>query len=114
MKLAATECPKIFFFPFFSVAIEVFDDFLACSQVSDRCPFGLLVEYILLLMLIVCLHIRVDAKSVNASGPQSKSGCKDQESIQSRTTPDPGYQWESDKLTVIHQTNESQEVSPSR
>ena len=37
--------------------------------------------------------------------------CKDQESIQSRTTPDQGYQWESDKLTV-DTTNESQEVSP--
>ena len=36
--------------------------------------------------------------------------CKDQESIQSSTTPDPGYQWESDKLTV-DTTNESQEVS---
>ena len=34
-----------------------------------------------------------------------------QESIQSSTTPDPGYQWESDKLTVIHPF-ESQEVSP--
>ena len=42
---------------------------------------------------------------------QSKKGCKDQESIQSSTTPDPGYQWESDKLTV-DTTNESQEVSP--
>ena len=31
--------------------------------------------------------------------------------IQSSTTPDPGYQWESDKLTV-DTTNESQEVSP--
>ena len=37
--------------------------------------------------------------------------CKDQESIQSSTTPDPGHQWESDKLTV-DTTNESQEVSP--
>ena len=36
---------------------------------------------------------------------------KDQESIQSSTTPDPGYQWESDKPTV-DATNESQEVSP--
>ena len=36
---------------------------------------------------------------------------KDQESIQSSTTPDPGYQWESDKLTV-DTTNESQAVSP--
>ena len=38
-------------------------------------------------------------------------GCKDQESIQSSTTPDPGYQWESNKLTA-DTTNESQEVSP--
>ena len=42
---------------------------------------------------------------------ESKKGCKDQESIQSSTTPDPGYQWESDKLTE-DTTNESQEVSP--
>ena len=42
---------------------------------------------------------------------ESKQGCKDQESIQSSTTPDPGYQWESDKLTE-DTTNESQEVSP--
>ena len=42
---------------------------------------------------------------------QSKLGCKDQISIQSSTTPDPGYQWESDKLTV-DTTNESQEVNP--
>ena len=36
---------------------------------------------------------------------------KKQESILSSTTPDPGYQWESDKLTE-DTTNESQEVSP--
>ena len=42
---------------------------------------------------------------------KSKKWCKDQESIQSSTTPDPGYQWESDKLTE-DTTNESQEVSP--
>ena len=41
---------------------------------------------------------------------ESKKGCKDQESIQLSTTPDPGYQWASDKLTV-DTTNESQEVS---
>ena len=40
-----------------------------------------------------------------------KQGCKDQESIQSCTTPDPGYQWESDTL-IVDTTNESQEVSP--
>ena len=31
--------------------------------------------------------------------------------MQSSTTPDPGYQWESDKL-IVDITNESQEVSP--
>ena len=36
----------------------------------------------------------------------SNLGCKDQESIQSSTTPDPGYQWESDKLTVRHHKRE--------
>ena len=42
---------------------------------------------------------------------KSKLGCKDQETIQSSTTADPGYQGESDKLTA-DTTNESQEVSP--
>ena len=40
-------------------------------------------------------HISLKLKS-----NESKQGCKVQESIQSSTTPDPGYQWESDKLTV--------------
>ena len=37
---------------------------------------------------------------------QSKKDGKDQESIQSSTTPDPGYQWESNKLTVRHHRRE--------
>ena len=37
---------------------------------------------------------------------QSKLGRKDQESVQFCTKPDPGYQWESDKLTVIHHKRE--------
>ena len=37
---------------------------------------------------------------------KSKYGSKDQESIQSSTTPDPGYQWESDKVTVRHHKRE--------
>ena len=37
---------------------------------------------------------------------KSKSGYKDQESIQSSTTPDPRYQWESVKLTVEHHKRE--------
>ena len=42
------------------------------------------------------------AETTFAQAHLSKKGCKDQESIQSSTTPDPGYQWESDKLTVRH------------
>ena len=34
-------------------------------------------------------------------GRRSKKD-KDQESIQSSTTPDPGYQWESDNVTTRH------------
>ena len=37
---------------------------------------------------------------------QSKKDGKDQESIESSTTPDPGYQWESKKLTVRHHRRE--------
>ena len=33
---------------------------------------------------------------------QSKKDGEDQESIQSSTTPDPGYQWESDNVTIRH------------
>ena len=36
----------------------------------------------------------------------SKKGGKDQESIQTSITPDPGYQWESNKLTVRHHRRE--------
>ena len=37
---------------------------------------------------------------------QSKKDGKDQELIQSSTSPDPGYQWESKKLTVRHHRRE--------
>ena len=39
---------------------------------------------------------------LNVVNNESKQVCKDQESIQSITTPDQGYQWESDKLTIGH------------
>ena len=48
---------------------------------------------------------------MSAAYIQSKKEGKDQESIQSSTTPDPGYPWESNKLTIRHH-KESQEVSP--
>ena len=42
----------------------------------------------------------------NMASHESKQGCKDQESVQLSTTTDPGYQWESDKLTVRHHKRE--------
>ena len=46
---------------------------------------------------------------------KSKEEDKDQESIQSSTTPDPGYQWESNKLTFRHHKREPRGQSfPSR
>ena len=51
----------------------------------------------------------IDMSSVGNSAEQlykSKYGCQDLESRESSTTPDPGYQWESDKLTVRHHKRE--------
>ena len=40
---------------------------------------------------------------------------KDQESIQSSTTPDPGYQWERDNVTISHHKREPRvQLFPSR
>ena len=46
---------------------------------------------------------------------KSKKDGKDQESIQSSTTPDPGYQWESDNVTIRHHKREPRgQPFPSR
>ena len=46
---------------------------------------------------------------------QSRKEGKDQESIQSSTTPDPGYQWESDNVTIRHNKREPRgQPFPSR
>ena len=46
---------------------------------------------------------------------KSKKEDKDQESIQSSTTPDPGYQWESDNVEIRHHKREpSGQPFPSR
>ena len=46
---------------------------------------------------------------------QSKKEGKDQASIQSSTTPDPGYQWESDNVTIRHHKRERRgQPFPSR
>ena len=46
---------------------------------------------------------------------ESKKKGKDQESIQSSTTPDLGYQWESDNFTIRHHKREPRgQLFPSR
>ena len=46
---------------------------------------------------------------------KSKKEGKDQASIQSSTTPDPGYQWESDDVTIRHRKRKSRgQPFPSR
>ena len=46
---------------------------------------------------------------------KGKKEGKDQESIQSSTTPDPGYQWESDNVTIRHHKREPRgQPFPSR
>ena len=58
---------------------------------------------------IVKLHLTIKVTN------KSKNGCKDQESIQSSTTPDPDYHWKSDKLTVRHHKQETRgQPFPSR
>ena len=45
----------------------------------------------------------------------SRKEDKDKESIQSSTTPDPGYQWESDNLKIRHNKREPRgQPFPSR
>ena len=41
----------------------------------------------------------------------SKKEDKDQESIQPSNTPDPGYQWESDNVTIRHNKREPRDNS---
>ena len=52
------------------------------------------------------LRQRIESNNIGDWLIQSKKDGKDQESIQSSTTPDPGYQWESNKLTVRHHRRE--------
>ena len=52
------------------------------------------------------LRQRSESNNVGDWLIQSKKEGKDQESIQSSTTLDPGYQWESNKLTVRHYRRE--------
>ena len=60
------------------------------------------------------LHLCLLALFVYASIESKKEG-KNQESIQLSTTPDLGYQWESDNVTIRHHKRESKgQPFPSR
>ena len=48
----------------------------------------------------------------NSQRKQIKKVGKDQESIQLSTTPDPGYQWESDNVTTRHHKREPRGQPP--
>ena len=52
------------------------------------------------------LRQRSESNNISDWLIKSKKDGKDQESIQSSTTPDQGYQWESNKLTVRHHRRE--------
>ena len=81
------------------------------ASVRQRESFFPITCYIGNLVVIGKSKIRNSNFPLNVLKVSKVHRCKDQESIQSSTTPDPGYQWESDKLTE-DTTNESQEVSP--
>ena len=51
---------------------------------------------------MIAYHVQGDS----IKGYESKKEGKDQELIQSSTTPDPGYQWKSDNFTIRHHKRE--------
>ena len=62
-----------------------------------------------------CTLVILLLNSIMIDQCQSKREGKDQESIQSSTTPDTGYQWESNKLTIRHHKREPRGMTfPSR
>ena len=57
----------------------------------------------------------IEDNIIGTSLYRSKKENKDQESIQLSTTPDPGYQWESDNVTIRHHKREPRgQPFPSR
>ena len=62
-------------------------------------------------MIVVLFYQRIPTLICS----ESKKEGKDQKSIQSSTTPDPGYQWESDNITLRHHKREPKgQPFPSR
>ena len=68
--------------------------------------------YVRILFRVIAARIHKIWKQTEA---KSKKEAKDQESIQSGTTPDPRYQWESNKFTIRHHKRETRgQPFPSR
>ena len=75
-----------------------------------------------MLKMFICAYVnysktclKLSPKKDKKIGFQSKKEGKYQERIQSSTTPDPGYQWESDHFTIRHRKREPRGQSfPSR
>ena len=79
--------------------------------VGLQCVIVVFPDHTLLLSNIVASSLSLEFSSF----VESKKGVKDQESIQSSTTPDPGYRMESDKNTVKpHKREPRGQPFPSR
>ena len=69
--------------------------FLSQPNTTNVLFFLLTTKYLIFIEIISEIIVRL--KKI-----QNKKECKDQESIQPSTTPDQGYQWESDNFTIRH------------
>ena len=70
-------------------------------------------------MVVCSILLRQSIRKSGRTGimgmERSKKEGRDQESIQSSTIPDPGYQWESDNFTIRHHKREPRgQPFPSR
>ena len=97
------------------------NDFVACKQLRGRLehahPHCLISTFAILLFAVFSSEALVDKPTYPMSEKNTqpptvvyylhcKKEDKDQESIQSSTTTDPGYQWESDNVTIRHHKRE--------
>ena len=70
-----------------------YDQKMSLSQITDHTK------------LVPCYHLKMTIDLAEGTSLSNKED-KDQESIQSSTAPDPGYQWESDNFTIRHHKRE--------
>ena len=71
----------------------------ACPTMENK-EYPMAVESGIVVEASVHIGLPGQVSEIKSALKVSKLGCKDQESIQPSTTPDPGYQWERDKLTL--------------